>query len=183
MLFRSPPPPPPPPPLLPPPPPPPLPVGLRFPVAANVDEDDCCWAIVIGVDGCAGVWKSGLGVVGSDVTTWIGVCCMIESSGPSTIVDGEDGVSGFSSTDSKVCWRNCNGDRSKVITLIGEGGLVGRGDGWGAGLPCRLGMNCCFPNTLDTLVEVSGSSVLGGRLRRSRSSLLLKRNNRFVLFR
>ena len=107
----------------------------------------------------------------------------MESNGLSTIVDGEDGVLGFSSSDSKVCRRSCNGDRSKVVTSVGEGGLVGCGDGRGAGLPCRLGMNRCFPNTLDALVEVSGSGVLGGRFRRSRSSLLLKRNNRFVLFR
>ena len=146
-------------------------------MAANVDEDDCCWAIVIGVDGRVGAWKLELGTVGSDVATWIGVCRMIETNGPSTIVDGEDGVLGFPSSDSKVCWRNCNEDRSKVVTL------VGCGEGWGAGLPCQLGMNRCFPNTLDALVEVSGSGVLGGRLRRSRSSLLLKRNNRFVLFR
>ena len=64
-------------------------------MVANVDEDDCCWAIVIGVDGRTGVWKSELGAVGSDVVTWIGVCRIIESSGPSTIVDGEDGVLGF----------------------------------------------------------------------------------------
>ena len=108
---------------------------------------------------------------------------MMESSGPSTIVDGEDGVLGFSSTDSNACWRNCNGERSKLVASAGEGGLVGRGEGQGAGLPCRLGINRCFPNTLDALVEVSGSGVLGGRLRRSRSSLLLKRKSRFVLFR
>ena len=70
----------------------------------------------------------------------------------------------------------------------GDGGGTGsrrvdRGDGCGAGLPCRLGIRRCFPNTLDALVEVSGSGVLGGRLRRSRSSLLLKRNSRLVLFR
>ena len=80
---------------------------------ASVDEDDCCWAIVIGVDGRAGVWELILGAVGSDVVMWIGVCRMMESNGPSTIVDGKDGVLGFSSTDSKVCWRNCNGDRSR----------------------------------------------------------------------
>ena len=114
---------------------------------------------------------------------WIGVRRIIESSGSSTIVDGEDGVSGFSSVDSKACWRNCSGDRSKFVTSVGEGGLVGRGEGRGAGLPCRLGMKRCFPNILDALVEVSGSGVLGGRLRRSRSSLLLKRNNRLVLLR
>ena len=107
---------------------------------------------------------------------------MMESSGPSTIVDGEDGVLGFSSTDSNACWRNCSGDKSNPVASTGEGGLVGWEDR-GAGLPCRLGINRCFPNTLDALVEVSGSGVLGGRLRRSRSSLLLKRNSRFVLFR
>ena len=107
----------------------------------------------------------------------------MESNGPSTIVDGEDGVLGLSSADSKACWRNCSGDRSKLVALIGEGGLVGWGEGRGAGLPCRLGIKRCFPNTLDALVEVSGSGVLGGRLRRSRSSLLVKRNSRFVLFR
>ena len=103
---------------------------------ANVDEDDCCWAIVISIDGCAEVWESGLGAVGSDVATWIGVCRMMESNNPSTIVNGEDGVLGFSSTDPKVCWRDCNGDRPKVVILVGEGGLVGCGEGWGAGLPC-----------------------------------------------
>ena len=108
---------------------------------------------------------------------------MMESSGPSTIVDGEDGVFGLSSVDSKACWRNCSGDRSEVVTSVGEGGLVDCGEGRGGGLPCRLGINHCFPNTLDALVEVSGSGVLGGRLRRSRSSLLLKRNSRFVFFR
>ena len=108
---------------------------------------------------------------------------MTESNGSSTIVDGEDGVSGFSSVDSKACWRNCSGDKSKLVASAGEGGLVGGGEDRGAGLPCRLGIKRCFPNTLDALVEVSGSGVLGGRLRRSRSSLLVKRNNRFVLFR
>ena len=107
---------------------------------------------------------------------------MMESNGPSTIVDGEDGVLGFSSTDSNACWRNCNGDKSKLVASAGEGGLVGWADR-GAGLPCRLGINRCFPNTLDALVEVSGSGVLGGRLRCSRSSLLLKRNSRLVLLR
>ena len=108
---------------------------------------------------------------------------MTESSGSSTIVDGEDGVSGFSSVDSKACWRNCKGDKSKLVTSVGEGGLVGRGEGRGAGLPCLLGMRRCFPNTLNALADVSGSGVLGGRLRRSRSSLLVKRNSRLVLFR
>ena len=50
---------------------------------------------------------------------------MTESNGPSTIVDGEDGVSGFSSVDSKACWRNCSGVRSKLVASVGEGGLVG----------------------------------------------------------
>ena len=108
---------------------------------------------------------------------------MMESNGPSTIVDGKDGVLGFSSTDSNACWRNCSGDKSKLVALAGEGGLVGWGEDRGAGLPCRLGINRCFPNTLDALVEVSGSGVLGGGLRRSRSSLLVKRKSRFVLFR
>ena len=101
----------------------------------------------------------------------------------STIVDGEDGVLGVSSADLKVCWRNCSGDRLKTVSSIGEGGPVGCGEGRGAGLPCRLGINCCFPNTLDALMEVSGSGVLGGRLRRSRLSLLLNRNSHLVLFR
>ena len=144
-------------------------------MAARVDEDDCCWAI--GVGRCVVVGKLGVGVVGSVVVVWIGICRIMESKG-STIVDGEDGVLGASFGDSKVCWRNCSGDKSKFVTSVGEGGLVGRS----AGLPCQLRMNRCFPNTLDALVEVSGSGVLGGRLRRSRSSLLLKRNNRFVLF-
>ena len=122
-------------------------------------------------------------MMGSGAIAWIGVCRIIESSGPSTIVDGEDGVLGLSSVDSKVCWRNCSGDRSKLVTSVGEGGLVGCGEGGGAGLPCRLGINRCFPNILDALAAVSGSGVLGGRLRRSRSSLLVKRNNRLVLFR
>ena len=107
---------------------------------------------------------------------------MMESKG-SMIVDGEDGVLGVSSVGLENCWRNCSGDRSKFVSSTGEGGLVGRGDGRGAGLPDRLGMKRCFPNTLDALVEVSGSGALGGRLRCSRSSLLLKRNSRFVLFR
>ena len=124
----------------------------------------------------------GIDVVGNIAVVWIGICRIMESKG-STIVDGEDGVLGFSFGDSKVCWRNSSGDRSKLVTSTGEGALVGWGEGCGAGLPCRLGINRCFPNTLDALVEVSGSGVLGGRLRRSRSSLLLKRNNRFVLFR
>ena len=89
----------------------------------------------------------------------------------------------FSSTDSNACWRNCNGDKSKLVASVGDGGLVGWGEGRGAGLPCRLGMKRCFPNTLDALADVSGSGVLGGRLRRSRSSLLVKRYNRLVLFR
>ena len=72
-------------------------------MAANVDEDDCCWAIVIGVGGRVGIGGLELDVVGSNVATWTGVCRMIESNGPSTIVDDEDGVLGFSSTDSKVC--------------------------------------------------------------------------------
>ena len=145
-----------------------------------MDEDDCCWAIDVG----CGIVVCGLriDVVGSAVVVGIGVCRIMESKG-STIVEGEDGVLGISLDDSKVCWRNCSGDRSKLVTSVGEGGLVGGGEGCSTGLPCRLGMNRCFPNTLDALVEVSGSSVLGGRLRRSRSSLLLKRNNRFVLFR
>ena len=92
---------------------------------ANVDKNDCCWAIVIGVDGRAGIRESKLGVVGSEVVVWIGICRIIESNGPSTIVDGEDGVLGFSSIDSKACWRNCSGDRSKFVTPVGEGGLVG----------------------------------------------------------
>ena len=50
---------------------------------------------------------------------------MIESNGSSTIVDGEDGVSGFPSIDSKACWRNCSGDRSKLVASVGEGGRVG----------------------------------------------------------
>ena len=107
----------------------------------------------------------------------------MESNGSSTIVDGEDGVLDFSSPDSNSCCKNCNGDKSKLVASVGEGGLVGCGEDRGAGLPCRLGINRCFPNTLDALVEVSGSGVLGGRLRRSRSSLLVKRNNRLVLFR
>ena len=97
-------------------------------------------------------------------------------------MDGEDGVLGFSFGDSKTCWRNSSGDRSKLVGSVGGGVSLGWGEGRGAGLPCWLGINRCFPNTLDALVEVSGSGVLGGRLRRSRSSLLLKRNNRFVLF-
>ena len=120
-------------------------------------------------------------MVGSAAAMLIGVCRIMESRG-STMVDGEDGVSGVSSDGLENCWRNCNGDRSKFVFSTGEGGLVGCGDGRGAGLPCRLGTNHCFPNTLDALVEVSGSGVLGGRLRRSRSSLLLKRNNCLVLF-
>ena len=66
---------------------------------------------------------------------------------------------------------------------MGDGGLVGWGECLSSGLPCRLGMNRCFPKTLEALAEVSGSSTVGGRLRRSRSSLLLNRNNHFVLFR
>ena len=107
----------------------------------------------------------------------------MESNGPSTIVDGEDSVWGLSSTDSNACWRSCNGDKSRLVASAGEGGLVGWGEVRGAGLPCRLGINRCFPNILDALVRVSGSDVLGGRLRRSRSSLLLKRNSHLVLFR
>ena len=145
-----------------------------------MDEDDCCWAI--GINGGAVVCRLGAGVVDNVAVVWTGVCRIRRSSG-SIIVDGEDGVFGVLSEDLKVCWRNCSGDRSKLVTSVGEGGLVGIGEGRGAGLPCRLGINRCFPNTLDALVEVSGSGVLGGRLRRSRSSLLLKRNNRFVLFR
>ena len=148
-------------------------------MVAKVDEDDCCWAIVIGVDGRVGVRGLGLDIIGDDVEAWIGVCLMMAFNGSSTTVDGEDGVLGFSSTDSNACWRNCNGDKSKLVASVGEGGLVS----WGAGLPCRLGIKRCFPNTLDALVDVSGSGVLGGRLRRSRSSLLVKRYNRFVLFR
>ena len=50
---------------------------------------------------------------------------MIEFNGSSTMVDGDDGVLGLSSTDSNACWRNCNGDRSKLVASVGEGGLVG----------------------------------------------------------
>ena len=149
-------------------------------MAANVDEDDCCWAI--GDNGHTGVRKPELGAIGNDVEVQIGVCRIMRSNG-STTMDGEDGVLGGSLVGLKSCWRNCKGDRSKVVTPVGEGGLVGWGEDRGVGLPCQLGINRCFPNTLDALVEVSGSGVLGGRLRRSRSSLLLNRNSRFVLFR
>ena len=83
----------------------------------------------MGVGGRVGGRVLGLDIVGNDVKEWIGVCRMMESSGPSTIVDGEDGVLGFSSTDSNACWRNCNGDKSKLVASVGEGGLDGRGEG------------------------------------------------------
>ena len=94
-------------------------------MVAKVDEDDCCCAIVIGVDGRVGVRGLRLDVTGSDAKAWIGVCLMTEFNGSSTMVDGEDGVLGLSSTDSKACWRNCSGDRSKLVASTGEGGLVG----------------------------------------------------------
>ena len=105
---------------------------------------------------------------------------MTRSNG-STAVAGEDGVLGGSPAGVKAWWSSSNGDSLGVAGRVGEGGLVGWGECLGAGLPCRLEMNRCFPKTLEALAEVSGSGVLGGRLRRSRSSLLLNRNNCFVL--
>ena len=96
---------------------------------------------------------------------------------------GEDGVLGDSPTGAKVWWSSSNSNNLGVAGRTGNDSLVGWGECLGAGLPCQLGMNCCFPKTLEALAEVSGSGVLSGRLRRSRSSLLLNRNNRFVLFR
>ena len=90
---------------------------------------------------------------------------------------------GDSSAEVKVWWSSSRGDNLGVVDHIGDDGLDGWGECRGAGLPCRLGINRCVPKTLEVLVEVSGSGVLGGRLRRSRSSLLLNRNSHFVLFR
>ena len=69
-------------------------MGLRFPVAAKVDEDDCCWAIDMGKWVVVG--GLGVGVVGSAAIVLIGVCRIMESKG-STMVDSEDGVLGVSS--------------------------------------------------------------------------------------
>ena len=69
-------------------------------MAARVDEDDCCWAIV--VDKWTVVGELGGGVAGSVVVRLIGVCRMIESKGSIT-VDGEDGVLGVSSVDLENC--------------------------------------------------------------------------------
>ena len=97
---------PPPPPLLlllpPPPLPPPL-VEERFPVAARVEEDDCCRDMGgRGCGDCAGVFNVKLTtVVGKFVVTWIGVCHITRSNW-STIVEGEEGVLGDSPTGTKV---------------------------------------------------------------------------------
>ena len=98
-----------------------------------MDDDDCCWAIGVGCG--VMVCEPEVGVVSNVAVVWTGVCRITRSKG-STIVDGDDGVLGFSFGDSKVCWRNSSGDRSKLVASVGKGVSISWDEGRGAGLPC-----------------------------------------------